>query len=238
MSASGKSWRRAQERPCHRRIAVYVEDLREEFVPEYLWPMVRAGGVYEHKYLLGTSIARPLLAKRQVEVALETRRRRAGPRLHRQGQRPGAFRADLQSARAASADHRAVARVGHRSRAKTPSRTPRKHNVPIEQTTKKIYSRDRNIWHLSHEGGELEDPANAPEEAIWQWIDSPEKAPDKPAEVDIGFEAGHSGFRQRQSGSAASAAQLAQRNALARTRCRPHRPGGKSLRRHEVARLL
>jgi argininosuccinate synthase len=66
-----------------------------------------------------------------------------------------------------------------------------KHNVPVEQSKKNIYSRDRNIWHLSHEGGELEDPANAPNEAMWQWIVSPEKAPDKPEEVEIGFEGGN-----------------------------------------------
>ena len=74
---------------------VYVADMREEFVSEYVWRMVRAGGVYEHKYLLGTSIARPLLAKKQVEVALETGCDGAGPRLHGQGQRPGPVRADL-----------------------------------------------------------------------------------------------------------------------------------------------
>ena len=62
--------------------------------------------------------------------------------------------------------------------------------MPLEQTKSNIYSRDRNIWHLSHEGGVLEDPANAPEESMWQWITSPERAPDKPAEVEIGFEAG------------------------------------------------
>src|SRR5262249_2939894 len=65
-----------------------------------------------------------------------------------------------------------------------------KHNVPIEHTKKNIYSRDRNIWHRSHEGGELEDPANAPSEAMWQWTVSPEKAPDKAEEVEIGFESG------------------------------------------------
>ena len=81
---------------------VYIEDMREEFVSEYLWKLVRSGGVYEHKYLLGTSIARPLLAKKQVEVALAHGLRRAGARLHRQGQRPGALRADLQGAGAAA----------------------------------------------------------------------------------------------------------------------------------------
>jgi argininosuccinate synthase len=66
-----------------------------------------------------------------------------------------------------------------------------KHNVSVEQSKKNIYSRDRNIWHLSHEGGELEDPANAPNEAMWQWIVSPANAPDKPEEVEIGFEEGN-----------------------------------------------
>jgi argininosuccinate synthase len=66
----------------------------------------------------------------------------------------------------------------------------REHNVPIEQTTKNIYSRDRNIWHLSHEGGCLEDPINAPEEAMWQWVVSPAAAPDQAAEVKVGFESG------------------------------------------------
>ena len=70
---------------------VYVEDMREEFVTDYLWKLVRSGAVYEHKYLLGTSIARPLLAKRQAEVALKHRLRCARPRLHRQRQRPGSF---------------------------------------------------------------------------------------------------------------------------------------------------
>ncbi len=72
----------------------------------------------------------------------------------------------------------------------------RAHNVPVEQTKANIYSRDRNIWHLSHEGGVLEDPNNAPEESMWQWVVSPERAPDQAAEVEIGFEAGHPGGRK------------------------------------------
>ena len=78
--------------------AAYIEDLREEFITGYIWPTLRAGAVYEHKYLLGTSFARPLLAKRQVEIAKRARRRRSRSRLHRQGQRPGALRACGQSA--------------------------------------------------------------------------------------------------------------------------------------------
>ncbi len=91
---------------------VEVADMREEFVKDYLWKLVRSGGVYEHKYLLGTSIARPLLAKRQVEAALGYRMRCARARLHGEGQRSGSLRADLQSARARIARHRALARMG------------------------------------------------------------------------------------------------------------------------------
>src|SRR6202007_2595665 len=80
-----------------------------------------------------------------------------------------------------------------------------KHNVPVEQSKKNIYSRDRNIWHLSHEGGELEDAANSPTEAMWQWDAVPEKAPDKCAEVEIGFEAG---FPVSVNGTKASAVEL------------------------------
>ena len=91
-----------------------VEDLREEFVRDYIWPTLRAGAVYEHTYLLGTSMARPVIAKRQAEVALAAGSGRAFARLHRQGQRPGAFRTGVQSDCARRADHCAMARVGHR----------------------------------------------------------------------------------------------------------------------------
>jgi argininosuccinate synthase len=93
--------------------AVYIEDLREEFVRDFVFPMLRAGAVYESGYLLGTSIARPLIAKRQIEIARgRTRRRRGRPRRDRQGQRPGALRADRLRARARHPGHRAVAHLG------------------------------------------------------------------------------------------------------------------------------
>ena len=129
-----------------------VEDLREEFVRDYIWPTLRAGAVYEHTYLLGTSMARPVIAKRQAEMALEARRGRPFARLHRQGQRSGAFRTGVQSDRARTCRSLRRGASGTSTRAKTPSPTRRKHNVPIEQSKKNIYSRDRNIWHLSHEG--------------------------------------------------------------------------------------
>src|SRR5271163_2461322 len=169
--------------------AAYIEDLREEFISGYIWPTLRAGAVYEHKYLLGTSFARPLLAKRQVEIA---RKVGADALAHGcTGKGNDQVRFEL-AAKALAPDLRIIApwrewKINSREDAIAYARD---HNIPVEQTKKNIYSRDRNIWHLSHEGGVLEDPANAPEESMWQWIVSPAKAPDKPTTVEIGFEEG------------------------------------------------
>ncbi|HKS80828.1 MAG TPA: argininosuccinate synthase [Candidatus Acidoferrales bacterium] len=169
--------------------AAYVEDLREEFITGYIWPTLRAGAVYEHKYLLGTSFARPLLAKRQVEIAKKTG---CDALAHGcTGKGNDQVRFEL-AAKALAPELKIIApwrewKIASREEAIAYARS---HNVPVEQTTKNIYSRDRNIWHLSHEGGVLEDPANAPEEAMWQWIASPAKAPDQPTTVEIGFHEG------------------------------------------------
>src|SRR6202048_2745569 len=167
----------------------YVEDLREEFVRDYIWPTLRAGAVYEHTYLLGTSMARPILGKRQAELALK---------LGADGLSHGCTGKGNDQVRCELA-YKAIApqlqiiapwRQWDIDSREDAIAYAEKHKVPVEQSKKNIYSRDRNIWHLSHEGGELEDPANAPNEAMWQWIVSPEKAPDKAEEVEIGFEAG------------------------------------------------
>jgi len=169
--------------------AAYVEDLREEFITGYIWPTLRAGAVYEHKYLLGTSFARPLLAKRQVEIA---KRVGADALAHGcTGKGNDQVRFEL-AAKALAPELKIIApwrewKINSREEAIAYARS---HNVPVDQTTKNIYSRDRNIWHLSHEGGVLEDPANAPEESMWQWVISPPKAPDHPTTIEIGFEAG------------------------------------------------
>jgi argininosuccinate synthase len=169
--------------------AASIEDLREEFITGYIWPTLRAGAVYEHKYLLGTSFARPVLAKRQAEMAL-----RVGADALAHGcTGKGNDQVRFELAYKAIAPKLQI--IAPWREWKIQSREDalayaRAHNVPVEQTKANIYSRDRNIWHLSHEGGVLEDPANAPEESMWQWITSPERAPDKPAEVEIGFEAG------------------------------------------------
>jgi argininosuccinate synthase len=169
--------------------AAYVEDLREEFITSYIWPTLRAGAVYEHKYLLGTSFARPLLAQRQVELA---RKLGADAVAHGcTGKGNDQVRFEL-AAKALAPELKIIApwrewNINSREDAIAYAKT---HNVHVEQTAKNIYSRDRNIWHLSHEGGVLEDPANAPDEAMWQWVVSPANAPDKPVTVEIGFEAG------------------------------------------------
>jgi argininosuccinate synthase len=169
--------------------AAYIEDLREEFITGYIWPTLRAGAVYEHKYLLGTSFARPLLAKRQVELAKKVG---ADALAHGcTGKGNDQVRFEL-AAKALAPELAIIApwrewKINSREEAIAYAR---EHHIPVDQTTKNIYSRDRNIWHLSHEGGVLEDPGNPPEESMWQWVVSPTKAPDQPTSVEISFESG------------------------------------------------
>ena len=169
--------------------AAHVEDLREEFIRDYIWPTLRAGAVYEHTYLLGTSMARPVIAKRQAELALQL----GADGLSHGCTGKGNDQVRFELAYKAIAPHLQIIApwrewaIDSREDALAYAA---KHKVPVEQCKKNIFSRDRNIWHLSLEGGELEDPANAPNEAKWQWIVSPEKAPDKGEEVEISFEAG------------------------------------------------
>ena len=168
---------------------VYIEDLREEFINGYIWPTLRAGAVYEHKYLLGTAFARPVIAKAQVKIARQTG---ADAVAHGcTGKGNDQVRFDV-TVKALAPDLKIIApwREWSISSREEAIAYAHAHNIPIEQTTANIYSRDRNIWHLSHEGGELEDPNNAPNDSMWQWCVSPDRAPDNPGEVEIGFEAG------------------------------------------------
>ncbi|HEY7335131.1 MAG TPA: argininosuccinate synthase [Bryobacteraceae bacterium] len=168
---------------------VHVADMREEFVSDYLWRLVRAGGEYEHKYLLGTSIARPLLAKKQVEVALATGCDALAHGCTGKGNDQVRFELTYK----AIAPHLTVIAPWREwdivSREDAIAYAAN-HNVPISQSTTKIYSRDRNIWHISHEGGALEDPANAAPDDVWMLTRSPKDAPDHPADVTVGFERG------------------------------------------------
>ena len=168
---------------------VHIEDMREEFVTEYLWRLVRAGAVYEHKYLLGTSIARPLLAKKQVEVALRTGCDALAHGCTGKGNDQVRFELTYK----ALAPHlRVIApwREWNIVSREDAIAYAAAHNVPISATTTKIYSRDRNIWHISHEGGALEYPRNAAPEDVWMLTRSPKDAPNTPAEVTIGFAEG------------------------------------------------
>src|ERR671937_1721046 len=167
----------------------YVEDLREEFVRDFIFPTLRAGAVYNRKYLLGTSMARPLIAKRQVEIA---RMVGADALAHGcTGKGNDQVRFELTYA-AFAPDLPVIAPWREwdiRSREDALAYAAKK-NVPVAATITKIYSRDRNIWHLSHEGGRLESPANAPAEDMFQLTTDPTEAPNAPEDVVIGFEQG------------------------------------------------
>jgi argininosuccinate synthase len=168
---------------------VYVEDMRHEFVTEYVWRLVRSGAIYEDKYLLGTSIARPLLAKKQVEVALKTGCDALAHGCTGKGNDQVRFELTYK----ALAPQLAVIapwREWSITSREDALEYAAKHKVPVSASTTKIYSRDRNIWHISHEGGALEDPANAAPEEIWMLTRSPKDAPATPGMVTIGFENG------------------------------------------------
>ncbi len=166
-----------------------VEDLREEFLTEFVWPTLRSGAVYGRKYLLGTSMARPVIARRQVEVA---QRIGASALAHGcTGKGNDQVRFELTYA-ALAPEIPTVAPWREweiRSREDALDYAAR-HGVPVAATKEKIYSRDRNLWHISHEGGPLEDPAWEPTEDIYLLTRSPESAPDRPEYVAIGFEGG------------------------------------------------
>ena len=168
---------------------VIVEDLREEFLTEYVWPALKAGAIYEAKYLLGTSLARPIIAKGQVECALKE----GAPTLSHGCTGKGNDQVRFEHAFQALAPELKI--IAPWREWDLVSREDcidyaAKHNVPLAQSKAKIHSRDRNLWHLSHESGELEDPDNACLETTWQWTKSPEEAPDKNEEVEISFEKG------------------------------------------------
>ncbi|HET6441080.1 MAG TPA: argininosuccinate synthase, partial [Phycisphaerae bacterium] len=168
-----------------------VEDLREEFVTDYLWPMVKAGAVYEGKYLLGTSIARPLIASKQVEAARAT----GADALAHGATGKGNDQVRFELTYMALAPDLTVLAPWRDPRWTLTSREAaveyaEAHGIPIAQTKKSIYSRDRNLWHISHEGGELEDPANEPRPEVFVLSKPVEEAPDKAEYVEVEFDAG------------------------------------------------
>jgi argininosuccinate synthase len=166
-----------------------VRDLREEFVREYILPTLQAGAIYERKYLLGTSFARPIIARHQVEVAAAEGADAVAHGATGKGNDQVRFELTYMA-------------LNPRLKIIAPWREwsicsrqdaldyAAEYHVPVTATAEKIYSRDRNLWHLSHEGGVLEDPWNEPEEDMHQMSVAPEAAPDQPAYLTIEFAQG------------------------------------------------
>jgi argininosuccinate synthase len=169
--------------------ACIIDDLREEFIRDYILPTVQSGAVYERKYLLGTSMARPLIARRQVEVAEEYGADAVAHGCTGKGNDQVRFELTYMALNPRLTVIAPWREWDIRSR-EDAIRYAAEHNIPIAQTTKKIYSRDRNIWHISHEGGVLEDPWNEPEEDMYTLSVSPENAPNEPQYVVVSFRKG------------------------------------------------
>ena len=168
---------------------VIVEDLREEFLTGYVFPALKAGAVYEHKYLLGTSLARPVLAKHQVEVALREGATAVAHGCTGKGNDQVRFELAYQ---ALAPELKVIApwREWSLKSREDCLDYAEAHGIPVAQSREKIHSRDRNLWHISHEGGELEDAGNAPFASTWQLTKSPQEAPDREEKVEIGFQDG------------------------------------------------
>lgn len=168
---------------------VYVEDLREEFLTEYVWPTVRAGAVYEGKYLLGTSMARPPIARRQVEIAHAEGAKAVAHGCTGKGNDQVRFELTFKAL------DPSLKIIAPWREWELKSRDEEidyaiAHNIPVPVTKEKNYSMDRNLWHISYEGGILEDPWNEPDESMFIIGNSPESAPDEPEYVVVSFEQG------------------------------------------------
>jgi argininosuccinate synthase len=166
-----------------------VRDAREEFVRDFVFPAIRGNAVYEGSYLLGTSLARPLIAQHQVEVARATGCDAVAHGATGKGNDQVRFELAY---RALAPELRVIAPWREwelRSRTDCMAYA-QKHGIPVSATLQKPYSMDRNLMHISYEGGILEDPWRAPDESMFLWTASPEKAPDQAQEVRVGFERG------------------------------------------------
>lgn len=171
--------------------AVYIEDLRESFITDYIFPTMQAGAIYESKYLLGTSFGRPLIAKRQVEIAQKEGATMVAHGATGKGNDQVRFELTFMA-------------LNPKLTIVAPWKDPKwtlhsredclvyakERGIPVTQSNERIYSEDRNIWHISHEGGVLEDPAIAAPDDVFTLSSTIESAPDKPEIVEIGFEQG------------------------------------------------
>ncbi len=168
-----------------------VDDLRKEFVEQYVWRLVKSGAVYENGYLLGTSIARPLIAKRQVEVAREYGATAVAHGATGKGNDQVRFELTFMALEPSlkiiapwkDDNFTLTSREAAIDYAKA-------RNIPIDQTKRKIYSRDRNLWHISHEGADLEDPWNEPQNSLFVMSKPIEKTPAKPDYAELTFKEG------------------------------------------------
>jgi len=168
---------------------LYIEDLREEFLRDFVFPTMRAGAVYEREYLLGTAFARPLIAKYLVDVAEKEGADAVAHGCTGKGNDQVRFELTVMALNPKLKVIAPWREWDIRSREDALAYAA-EFNVPVTQTTRDIYSRDRNIFHLSHEGGLLEDPWNEPEESMYKLSRSPMDAPNAPAEITIEFEKG------------------------------------------------
>ncbi len=167
----------------------YIEDLKSEFLEDFVWPVLKAGAVYEKKYLLGTSFARPLIAKKLVEIA----EKEGADAISHGATGKGNDQVRFELTVKALAPHLTIIAPWRewdiRSREDAIDYAD-KHGIPVPVTKKRPYSMDRNIWHLSHEGADLEDPANEPLEDLYMICNALEKTPDEAEYVTLDFEQG------------------------------------------------
>lgn len=168
---------------------IYIEDLKKEFLEDFVFPTVKAGAVYENKYLLGTSFARPLIAKRLVEIAEQEGAEAIAHGATGKGNDQVRFELTVK---ALNPDLKIIApwREWDIKSREDALNYAVAHNIPVPVTKEKNYSRDRNIWHLSHEGSDLEDPWNEPQSNMLMLTVPPEEAPDKPTYIELEFEQG------------------------------------------------
>ncbi|MEK6735329.1 MAG: argininosuccinate synthase [Pseudomonadota bacterium] len=170
---------------------IYIDNLREEFVRDFVFPMFRANAIYEGEYLLGTSIARPLIAKRQIEIANKTGADAVSHGATGKGNDQVRFELGYY---ALQPDIHVIApwREWNLTSRETLLDYAERHGIPVEMKKKtgSPYSMDANLLHISYEGRNLEDPAVEPEESMWRWSVSPEQAPDQAEYLDIQFEQG------------------------------------------------
>jgi len=168
---------------------IYIEDLQEEFASDFILPMLKAGAVYENQYLLGTSVARPLIAKRQIEIALKEKADAVAHGATGKGNDQVRFELTFK-ALAPQIKIIAPWREWELTGREEEIDYAKKNNIPVPVSKAKPYSSDRNLWHISYEGGVLEDPYYEPNEDMFILSQAPERAPNKPEYIEIGFEDG------------------------------------------------